>query len=184
MKRALARFAAVVAAQGLLIGIWYAVDSGQAPKVDPPRSNGETPRRTVEMNRQAPDLTMWRRDGSGLRLANALGRPYVLHFWATWCPPCRQELPALLAWATNAGLPVLAVSVDPDWQAVLELLGPNPSEGVVLADGNEVEVAFSVRNLPATFVVDRAGRLRLRLDGPRDWDSSALRAKVLGAAKR
>lgn len=165
MKRTLATIAALVAAQTLILGIWYAVERSRDPDAEQGSPPPVASQQTTPMDRPSPDLELRRRDGSRLRLTETRGRPLVLHFWATWCPPCREELPALLAYAAEGDMPVLAVSLDPDWGAVRRFLGSDPPPSVVLAEGDDVEEALGVRSLPVTFVVDPAGRLRLRLDG-------------------
>jgi thiol-disulfide isomerase/thioredoxin len=182
MKRAVATVLALGAAQALMLGIWYAVERQRADPADevPPPVAAH---RTQPMDAPAPELAVQRADGSALPLSETGGRPLVLHFWATWCPPCRDELPALLAFAAASEVQVLAVSLDPEWGAVRRFLGPDIPPSVVLASGEAVARAFDVRTLPATFVVDAKRRLRLRLDGPRDWASPAARAVALDAAR-
>lgn len=184
MKRVLTTIAALIAAQALMLGAWYAVERGRAP--DAPR--GPAPpvarQQTAPMDRPAPSLNLRRRDGSTLRLSEMQGRPLLLHFWATWCPPCRDELPALLAYAAEGDMPVVAVSLDRDWDAVRRFLGSNPPPAIVLADGRDVEQAFDVQSLPVTFATDPSGRLRLRLDGPQDWASATVRDAVAEVVRR
>ncbi len=189
MKRALATVFALVAAQALLLGVWFAVERNRDPAVGPGAGveveavPAPSPQQTSEMDRPLPELALSRLDGSTLHLSETLGRPLVLHFWATWCPPCREELPGLLAYAAEGGLPVLAVSLDADWETIRRFLGSDPPPPVVLGEGELVTAAFDVPSLPVTFVVDAAGSLRLRLDGPRDWEAAALRSVVAQASR-
>lgn len=178
MKRTLWTIGALVAAQALMIGIWYAVERGRAPRAEPGGRSTVVARSTTQMNRPSPELDLRRRNATEFQLSETRGSPLVLHFWATWCPPCREELPALLDYAAEGDLPVLAVSLDPNWGAVRRFLGSDPPPPVVLAEASDVEEAFDVRSLPVTFVVDAGGTLRLRLDGPRDWSAPAVRASV------
>ena len=175
MKRVFTTIAWLVAAQALMLGIWYAVERGRAPETRPAVTTGQT----APMNRPTPDLELRRPDGTVFRLSEAHGRPLVLHFWATWCPPCREELPALLAYAAEGDMAVLAVSLDPDFGPVRRFLGSDLPPPVVLVDGGVVDDALGVRDLSVTFIADRRGRLRLRLDGPRDWTSAATRDAVM-----
>ena len=98
----------------------------------------------------------------------------MLHFWATWCAPCREELPGLLALADDSTARILAVSVDREWSSVRRFFHDNPPPAVFLADGKVVEERFGVRHLPVTYILDDGGNLRLRLDGPRQWSRDAL----------
>jgi thiol-disulfide isomerase/thioredoxin len=130
----------------------------------------------------APDLKYRLRDGSVRRLSELQGRPVLVHFWGTWCPPCRDELPTFLAWAEESEIATLALSLDDDWESVDRFLqGPAPA-AVVLAVSAESAKAFQIRTLPETLLVDPGGRVTLRFTGPRDWSSGAVRKLVLREA--
>jgi len=177
VKRALVILAVLVVVQALLVGLWLAVDAGREATVE----REVAARRTTALDRPAPELVLRAASGGTSRLSERRGRPLVLHFWATWCPPCREELPDLLAFGAETGTPVLAVSLDPDRADVERLLGAALPPEVAFAPGDAVERGFEVHALPVTFVVDRAGVLRLRLDGARDWAAPELRSRVLDA---
>ncbi|MFN7973035.1 MAG: TlpA disulfide reductase family protein [Acidobacteriota bacterium] len=113
-------------------------------------------------------------DGRPGTLSALRGRPVLVHFWATWCPPCRDEMPALLALSralkTESGVELLAVSLDDRW-ASIELFfdGTLPPEVVkVVAEGQR---AFAVGKLPVTFVIRPDGSPAARIEGARDWSS-------------
>lgn len=178
MKRVFATIGALVAVQALMLGVWRMVELSRYSAAEHESPPSFAAGRTTPMNRPLPDIVLQRQDGSRPRLSSARGQPLVLHFWATWCPPCRDELPALLDYATREEVTVLAVSLDPSWPAVRRFLVEDPPSAVVLADGGDVEHALDVRTLPVTFLVSPDGRLRLRLDGPRDWASDEVRARV------
>ncbi|MHB8879816.1 MAG: TlpA family protein disulfide reductase [Myxococcaceae bacterium] len=102
----------------------------------------------------------------------------VVSFWATWCPPCREELPELtaLARAAPGGLEVVAVSQDPELAPVERFLGgpADPSLHLRLDRDRALSAAFGVEKLPVSFVIAQ-GRLVARFDGPRRWNSGAMR---------
>ncbi|WP_245767686.1 TlpA family protein disulfide reductase [Stigmatella erecta] len=105
-------------------------------------------------------------------------RAWLVVFWASWCPPCREETPALvkLAEAPPEGLRVVVFSHDAHLQAVEAFLGGPPAAGLHLRldEGHAVARAFGVDALPASIlVVD--GHLTARFSGARDWDSRAMR---------
>lgn len=116
--------------------------------------------------------------GDTLDLADLRGRVVLLNVWATWCEPCRWEMPALERVhrrLRERGLEVVAVSVDAlpgaadgPVRAMIDELGL--SFTVLLDPAGEVQRRFGVAGLPTTFLIDREGRLIDRVLGPVHWD--------------
>lgn len=126
----------------------------------------------------APGFELAGPDGETYRLADMQGQPVIVNFWATWCPPCRAEMPAMQrAWERlqDEGVMLVAVNV-------------GESKGEIEAFAEQVQVSFPLpmdtdmsvsqrwpmKGLPTTFVVDPEGRLVYRAQGERDWDDPAL----------
>jgi peroxiredoxin len=112
----------------------------------------------------APDFTLRRGDGQNLRLAEQRGRVVMVNFWATWCAPCRQEMPhleRLHATYRSAGFVLLGVSIDDDPKqalAVAERLGVS---FVILLDVDKaVSRRWDLRTMPSTVLIDRDGQIR------------------------
>jgi cytochrome c-type biogenesis protein len=109
--------------------------------------------------------------GEPLALADLRGRVVLLNVWATWCDPCREELPELQALYTRLeprGLVVLGVSVDAarDSQTLRNMVsGFGLTYPVIHDERNRIGSPFQVVGYPASFVIDRAGVLRWRRDG-------------------
>jgi thiol-disulfide isomerase/thioredoxin len=157
----------VIAVQGALLGTYWVVERHRAGESNAAQTLGTEPPRRVEMS--MPSLTLARRDGHIVTMSPP-ARPTLVHIWATWCPPCRAELPALLAVPKRRAVDVVAIALDKDWEAVERFLDGRSGAQVFLGDGMEVERALGVRSLPVTFLV-MLGQSRdaLRFDGARDW---------------
>ncbi len=169
MTRSVRIILVVVVIQAILVGVYWLVDQERSPEGVSEAVLGRAP--PQRLDGQLPPLSIRTRGGDQLDL-KALRRPTLLHFWATWCLPCRAELPGLLAFAEEHGVDVVAVALDKDWADVDRFLeGRRPSD-VFLGDAGEVESALHVSALPVTFLVDADGQLRLRFDGARDWTDS------------
>ena len=128
-------------------------------------------------------------DGAGASIDAYLGRILVLNVWATWCGPCRKELPSLdrLSHRLDARhFAVAGVAVDNDRIAVREYLlrsgigFPN----YVAADGREFQSALAMRTLPQTLIIATDGSLIDRIEGARSWDSAASVARIEAALLR
>jgi len=131
------------------------------------------------LDRAPRELTgsLERSDGTTTTLAGYAGAPLVVHFWATWCGPCRPELPKLLAWSKESGIPVVLVSVDQDFRPVRHLFDGEPPAPVALDRGG-VARAFGVSSLPDTFVLDARGIPTARIHGARDWSNDVVRRGI------
>ena len=127
---------------------------------------GATPAAHQQVNRPAPELALPRLDtGAELRLDVLRGRPVVVNFWASWCAPCRRELPALEAFARQHGGPdavqVLAVNVGEAATQVRSFLDEAGVRDlrVLLDTDSRANAAWGAFALPASFLIDRAGRI-------------------------
>lgn len=128
--------------------------------------------------RPAPDLVWTTEDGSRGSVADAAGGVIVLHFWATWCPPCVTELPGLIDLGRDDAVRVIAVALDEDWAEVRKFFSGRIPPGVVRASPSAVKQAYGVSVLPETWVIDADGLLRMRIAGERDWWADEARAVI------
>ena len=112
----------------------------------------------------APDFASKSDSGRNVRLSELRGQVVVINFWASWCSPCRQELPLLnkiYAQYRAAGFMLLAVNVDDNRKDAEAMLKRLDLHFPTLFDGNKtVAKLYGVDTMPATLVIDRDGRVR------------------------
>jgi thiol-disulfide isomerase/thioredoxin len=118
-------------------------------------------------------------DGAVVGLDSFHGRPLVLNFWATWCVPCVKELPQLEQLAASQpahGVAVIAVSADRGGAAAVRpFLARHPLTHlqILLDPGSDAVHLLGTVGFPTTLIIDAAGRVRGRLEGPAAWGGAA-----------
>jgi len=112
----------------------------------------------------APEFTLPARGGSNLSLSQYKGQVVMINFWATWCGPCRQEMPLLDAMYKKykgMGFTLIGVNVEPDSAAAVTWLKGMPVTFPILFDTDSVVAGnFGVEGMPSTVFVDRKGQVR------------------------
>ncbi len=126
----------------------------------------ERPQR-LEPGEPAPQFTLSLEDGRSLALTDLRGHPVLINFWATWCPPCRSEMPDIVRQAqADEELIVLAVNVQEDAQTVrafaeeYEMTMP-----VVRDEAAELQELYLIRGMPTSFFLDRDGIITAKWEG-------------------
>jgi peroxiredoxin len=131
----------------------------------------------------AEDFELADLQGHRHRLADSRGRVLVLAFWASWCIPCREELPSLqraAAQLRDRDVVILGVNLGEDPETVRRFAQQQALSLPLLLDTeSRVATAWQVRGLPTAFVVDRDGRVVLRANGARRWDDPELLRTLL-----
>lgn len=140
----------LVAGAILALGLVYSAASlGKGPAMDPS---------------PAPDFTLKSLSGENVRLSELRGQVVMINFWASWCGPCRQEMPLLeaLYQRYNAlGFELLGVNVEQDVDDAKRWLADTKVSFPVLLDpSNELTRKYDVRAMPSTVLVDRDGNMR------------------------
>ena len=132
--------------------------------------------------RVAPDFVLKDLDGNQHRLSDYSGQVVIINFWATWCPPCRDEMPSMQrAWELleKEGILMFGIDVGEDEDTIFQFTANYPVEFPLLMDtDSKVIDQWPVRGLPTTFVVDPKGKIVYRAIGGREWDDPALLALV------
>ena len=172
--------AALTAAAFLFPAGAHAVDTKVAPKVElrvelRPWPGGPT-----------PALKLADLDGRTRTLADYRGKVVILNFWATWCEPCREEMPSFNRLRQSLeGLPVelFAVNVGEGEARIAGFLAKVPLDFPVLLDRDAAASrAWKVRLMPTTFIIGADGRVRYTFAGAADWADESVRAKVAALA--
>lgn len=129
-----------------------------------------------------PPLVLRDLAGKEHRLDDYKGKVVVLNFWATWCEPCREEMPSLnrlKAQMADAPFAILAVDMGEGEGRVNAFLDKTPVEFPVLLDRDSaVSKAWKVRVLPTTLVIDPDNRIRYMAIGELDWSSPAIEKRL------
>ena len=136
----------------------------------------------------APDFRLPTPEGKAVALTELRGQVVFLNFWATWCPPCRVEMPSmerLYKEFKDQGLTILAIDMGESAKQVARFMRDFQLSFPALldTDGN-VSARYRVQGLPTTFLIDRGGRIAGAALGPRDWSSQEGKALIRSLLER
>jgi len=131
----------------------------------------------VSVGQLAPDFTLSDLNGRSYTLSELRGKVVIVNFWATWCPPCRAEMPSmerLYQELSGQGLVLLAINVEKDGRrTVKQFLTSNPHSFPVLLDDQETaQRLYGVNRFPESFIVRKDGVVDDKVIGAIDWADS------------
>jgi thiol-disulfide isomerase/thioredoxin len=174
------RLAAVLASATLVAGAlaYFAKDA-----LVPPPAHAPGPA-AAPAKAQAPagPLVVLARDGTKRDLASPTGKGLILHFWATWCGPCRDEMPVLATFVKDtkgdANVEFLAVSVDEGWKVVDAWLKERglPDLPVALDPKGAIAGRYGLTGYPETFFIAPSGEIVQHFVGMADWSKPQVRS--------
>ncbi len=129
-----------------------------------------SPSQDTKVGSLAPDFQLYNLNGKPVSLSDYRGTPVLLNFWATWCPPCRAEMPYLQQvyeeWSVQ-GLKLLAVNIGESSAEVEEFMQSyNLTFPVLLDTKQDVSQIYNIRYIPATFFIDKDGIIQVVKVGP------------------
>ena len=172
---------------GLMIA---GVMAAEAPWASPLSSLVPVPvaNRAPQVDEEAPNFLLKDSEGFNVTLDQFRGKVVLLNFWATWCGPCRVEMPAmeqLYRTLPRGEFEILAVSTDAQGATVTRPFQKRMGFTFPILHDSEYRVglAYGARTIPVTFMVDRQGVVRQKIFGARDWDSPEARDLIQALMK-
>lgn len=134
--------------------------------------------RIIDVGDTAPVFAVTTEDGRRITRNEFGGKLLVLNFWATWCPPCVEEMPSLNEFAGQlapSGVVVLGVSIDKNENAYKRFLSQSRLQFPVARDPNaDIPTQYGTFKWPETYVIDRTGKVVRKYIGPKNWSDPQL----------
>ena len=173
------KYFAVVVIIGLVIWGMYDVGTKSNSTGVPQNTNqGQQLSVGLEKGKLAPDFELKNIDGKAIKLSSLRGKKVIVNLWATWCPPCRLEMPEMEKFYTenkNEGIEILAVNLTkaeksrndvPAFMKAYSITFP-----ILMDENGDVARLYEVSSIPASFIIDSQGVIREKIVGPMTYDS-------------
>lgn len=129
--------------------------------------------RPAQIGTEAPQFTVTDSQHT-VSLKDLRGKTVVLNFWATWCPPCVEEMPSLVALQKDVGdkVVILAVSTDVDDNAYKQFIRDHHIDLLTVRDAaNKSNAMYGTFKFPETYIIDKDGKIRRKFIGGANWTS-------------
>ncbi|MBA3013601.1 MAG: TlpA family protein disulfide reductase [Proteobacteria bacterium] len=143
---------------------------------------GQRPK-LAEVGKLAPDFTLVDRQGKTWNLDDLKGQVVFVNFWATWCPPCREEIPSMQTLYTSMPadkFTMLSILYKDNPVVADELATKFGMTFPVLVDpDNKAGLAYGLTGVPETYIIDKKGVLREKFLGPVQWDSTGVKQMLM-----
>jgi len=143
----------------------------------------ESPSGSLAFLSAAPELPVYDRGGKKIDLTQEKGHLTIVHFSATWCPPCVEEIPALSRfWSRYRGrsdIKLYTISVDKDWKTIDDFSKKNPNDLPVYRDPDaKTAQRFGTTQYPETYIVNPSGRVIYRVQGGVEWTDGSVQQRI------
>ncbi len=134
------------------------------------------------IGRRAPDFILKSVNGKDVSINSFRKKVVLLNFWATWCPPCKAEMPSmnkLYNFYKDKGFTVVAVSGDNSMKKVVKFLNKKPVDFVVLIDPEKkISRKYKVFSLPTSFLIDKDGKIVNKYLGEQNWMNDDIKKTI------
>ena len=180
------KYLAVAVLIGLIIWGFYSVQNTDSKSKATSTGTNEL-KVGLEVGNLAPDFELKNVEGNSIKLSSLKGKKVILNFWASWCPPCRQEMPDMAKFYVDQkdkGIEILAVDLtntEKSREGVTNFMRANSiTFPVVLDENGKVSQLYNVASIPASFIIDSQGVIQRELVGPMTYNSMK---SMLGSIK-
>ena len=183
-------FGALMLSLLIVSGFWKIEKSMEVPP--PPMAEGQVAQSKqappAMEGKRAPDFTLPALGGGNISLADYRGKVVFLNIWATWCPPCRKEMPSMQKMYEHfkgKDFEMLTISIDENQSLVAPFMKElGLTFPVVFDPAQKVASQYKITGVPETYIIDKTGVVTHHLLGPGEWDNPGIISAFEGFVKK